>query len=189
MYLSSTELKDCPSTLWTSARFGNEALAQSNRALDRFITQIKRNVPDSSTSVLKLNLIGYSGGGALATLLAARRGDVACVVTIASPLDIEAWAQLKKVAPLSESFNPAYPDQRLQEISQNHWYGANDKIVPPESLGRYQNWPSNSNPKQLVRIMPGFNHQDFWVRDWSLLSSQTCLNEKNESPGIKMRDY
>jgi len=178
MYLSSTQLKDCPSALWASARFGKEVLEISDQALDDLIAHTKRQ---THADQVRLNLVGYSGGGALATLLATRRSDVVCIVTLAAPLDIEAWAHLQNIAPLIDSFNPAYPDSRLQKIPQMHWYGEKDKIVPTKSIGRYQNWSASTTPQSFVQILPDFNHGDFWIRDWPLLRSQTCLNEKNSN--------
>jgi len=180
MYLTTAQLNECPSSLWTNARFGKEALFLANRALDDLLEQ-RGQLFAREAGPVSLNLVGYSGGGALAALLAAQRTDVACLVTIASPLDIEVWAKLQQVAPLSNSFNPAYPSDRLIQIPQMHWYGAKDRVVPLEAVGRYKNWPQNLDYESVIRVLPNFNHRNSWVRDWPILHSQTCLNEKNDN--------
>ena len=176
MYLTEDQLKQCSESLWTDARFGKEALALSNQALDSLISTVKSKQLADTSRPLLINLVGYSGGGVIATLLAAQRPDVACLNTLASPLDIEVWAKLQKVAPLSQSFNPAYPDARLGRIPQMHWFGAEDRVVPPQALGRYRNWSPILERNQVIQLLPKFNHRDYWVEAWPSLREKSCLN-------------
>ncbi|MDA7087445.1 hypothetical protein PH586_13715 [Pseudomonas sp. SA3-5] len=59
------QASDCSPRYWTDARFAEQVIAATDRALDalkaRFAAQ-------------RLVLVGYSGGGAVASLVAARRG-------------------------------------------------------------------------------------------------------------------
>jgi len=176
MYLSDEQLRECSDSLWMDARFGQEALAISNKALDSLIALVRNKYLVSPSRPLVLNLVGYSGGGVMATLLAAQRSDVVCLNTLASPLDIEVWAKLQKVAPLSQSFNPAFPDARLGRISQMHWFGAQDRVVPPHALGRYHNWDPALERSQVIQVLSNFNHRDFWVQEWPNLKEKSCLN-------------
>jgi esterase/lipase len=56
--------------------------------MDAAVTALKR-----ASGASRLRLVGYSGGGVMAMLLAARRDDVAQVVTIAAPLRLAAHGQ------------------------------------------------------------------------------------------------
>src|SRR5690606_19668333 len=67
----------CQPLLWTDRRFSAEVLD----SLDAALTRIKATYGNQT-----FELIGYSGGGALALLLAARRDDVALVQTLAGNL-------------------------------------------------------------------------------------------------------
>jgi hypothetical protein len=176
MYLDRGHLQQCPNALWTDARFSREALALSNEALNDLIERFKKEALFEPSRKLLINLVGYSGGGVLAALLASQRSDVACLTTLASPLDIEVWAKLQRVAPLYRSLNPAYPEPKLSQVQQMHWYGAEDRIVPPQSLGRYHNWSPKLNRDQVIQVIPNFNHRDYWVRDWQSLKDRSCLN-------------
>lgn len=176
MYLQAEQLKQCSAELWSDARFGSDALALSNQAIDDLIAYIKERGLLDSPKRYSLNLVGYSGGGVLAALVAAQRADVACLVTLASPLDIEVWAKLQKVAPLAKSFNPAYPDAKLSQVRQMHWFGAQDRVVPPQAIGRYRNWNPLVERDQVIQILPNFNHRNYWIRDWPTLKDKSCLN-------------
>src|SRR3546814_2839304 len=80
MRISDWSSDVCSSDLdvWTSARFSDGVIVSMSDALDR----LKEEAGASS-----LDLVGYSGGGGVAVLLAARRRDVVSIVTIAGNLD------------------------------------------------------------------------------------------------------
>ena len=156
-------VKECDESLWTDGRFSDEVITLLNQAID----EIVRSMPP-----LRLNLVGHSGGGTLATLIAAQRSDVNCLVTLASPLDLSAWTQALAIAPLLKSKNPAEPNANLKQIRQTHYLGENDRIVTKESIGRYRNFP----PQTEFITIAGFDHRKFWLEHWPMLQQQSCLN-------------
>ena len=97
-YLDESELRDCDPKYWSSHRYSEAVVG----AVDETITQLIE-----STNVSAVALFGYSGGGAIAALLAARRDDAVSLVTVAGNLDHVAWTSHHEVAPLSGSLNPA----------------------------------------------------------------------------------
>ena len=155
-------VKECDKSIWTDGRFGDQVITLLNQGID----EVLRLMPP-----LKLNLVGHSGGGTLATLIAAQRSDVNCLVTIASPLDLSAWTQALAIAPLLKSKNPAEPNANLKQIRQTHYLGENDRIVTKESIGRYRNFP----PQTEFITVSGFDHQKYWLEHWPILQQQSCL--------------
>jgi hypothetical protein len=155
-------VKECDESLWTDGRFSAQVITLFNQAID----EILRSMPP-----LRLHLVGHSGGGTLATLIAAQRSDVNCLVTLASPLDISAWTQALAIAPLLKSQNPAKPNANLKQIRQTHFFGERDTIVTTESIGHYRNFP----PQTAFITISGFDHQKFWVEHWPMLQKQSCL--------------
>lgn len=118
----------CNQSLWTTKRFGKEAIQASSEVLD---------ILKSQYGVQGFELVGYSGGAAVALLLAATRQDVIQVQTIAGNIDPQAWAALKKIKPLTGSLNPTdYADQ-LAKLPQRHLIGMNDTVVPPDVSKAY----------------------------------------------------
>ncbi|WP_240440676.1 alpha/beta fold hydrolase [Pseudomonas aeruginosa] len=119
---------NCKQQLWTTHRFGKEVLQASSEVLDTLKSQY---------GVRDFELIGYSGGGAIALLLAANRTDVALVQTIAGNIDPKAWTELKGLTPLSGSMTPVDFADRLAAVPQRHLIGLNDTVVPPEVSQAY----------------------------------------------------
>jgi pimeloyl-ACP methyl ester carboxylesterase len=164
---------------WTDARYGDAVLAIMNGALTQAIQQLQ-NQPlknglanDGAAQTIRLRLIGYSGGGVIAALLAQQRDDVACLVTVAAPLDLRAWAKLQGLSPLNQSQNPATTVIRHANLAQTHWYGKEDRIVPPQALGDYGLQGVGLSAME-VHFLPGYDHRSPWAENWRRLLGQSC---------------
>ncbi|MEM6490501.1 MAG: alpha/beta hydrolase, partial [Pseudomonadota bacterium] len=119
----------CDPSLWSIARFSERIIAAADAAIDAAKVR---------AGAARLRLVGYSGGGAVALLVAARRDDVALVVTAAGTLDHDAWIALfPGFAPLVGSLNPPDFADALGQIRQRHFAGAEDEIVPPAVAEAY----------------------------------------------------
>ena len=162
-YLSEAARRDCDPRLWMQARFSNEAVAVTNQAVD----QIK-----ASVAAATVNLVGYSGGGAMAALVAARRRDVDCLVTVAAPLDTTAWTDALGVSRLDLSLNPADVAGELSKVRQTHFRGLRDKLVPPATADRFF---ARAKPAVALIDKPDFDHQCCWSEEWRELSRSSCL--------------
>ena len=119
----------------------------------------------------KLELTGYSGGAAVALLLAARRDDVAAIRTVAGNVDTEAFTNLHKVTPFSESLIPTDVLVRTSRIPQRHFVGQNDKVIPPFIASGYQDrmMPGHCS---AYNVVPGLDHYSGWPQVWHVLQSQ-----------------
>lgn len=149
-YLDTKSLQSCDSVYWTGQRFAPRVIA----AYDDAITRIK-----SSLGAKRLRLIGYSGGGVIATLLASQRDDVELLITVAAPLAVAEWLTLHGATPLVGSVDPAGLDAHLPESM--HLVGANDRIVPPMIVEKFV-----SAKGGRMEIVADFGHDCCWARDW-----------------------
>ena len=160
-YVQGENRKHCEQRYWTRARFSEQVI----HATDQAITVLRRQ-----SGAQRLELVGYSGGAAVAALVAARRDDVDKLVTVAGNLDHRAWTALHKVSPLTESLNPPDYWKNLQAIEQLHLVGANDKVIPLSVINSYlQVFPDKN--KYDVHIIDGFDHHCCWVKQWPRLLS------------------
>ena len=161
-YLRESERANCNPQLWMTARYGNDVVATMNLAID----QIRQNY-----GATEINLVGYSGGGAVAALIAARRGDVNCLVTVAAPLDTNAWTAAMKVSRLDLSLNPADEADKLRSVRQTHFRGLRDKLVPPTTAKRFLDQVTGA----AVIDKETFDHQCCWSEEWLELRRASCL--------------
>ncbi len=146
----------CTPALWTDQRYSPQVLASLDQALD----QLKERYGNQD-----FELIGYSGGAALALLLAATRDDVSQVQTLAGNLSPRLWAQLKQYTPLSGSLEPLDYRQRLARLPQRHLVGLDDTVVPTELSRRYYQALGKA-PCLSVIDFPGVSHDRGWEGAW-----------------------
>jgi pimeloyl-ACP methyl ester carboxylesterase len=88
----------CSPWLWTSGRYSEVVVSSMESALRSLI---------AAQALSEVVLIGYSGGGVIAWLLAQRIPEVRVLVTIAANLDIDTWADRRGFSRFSGSLNPA----------------------------------------------------------------------------------
>jgi len=121
-YEGLADAPGCGPALWTGARYGEAVVASLAAVLERL--RVERAIEHCT-------LIGYSGGGVLAMLLAERVAAVDRVVTVAANLDLEAWAAAHDYSPLVGSLNPARRSALPPRVAQLHYAGGRDRNVPP----------------------------------------------------------
>ncbi|MEQ8377241.1 alpha/beta hydrolase [Parvibaculum sp.] len=153
--------RGCADTFWTEARYGETVIAAMNEAVDELKAQ---------TGAAKLDLVGYSGGGTVAALLALRRDDIATLRTVASPLDTDAFTSVHGVSRLSSSLNPAENAPALATLPQIHYAGEDDEIVPAEINRRFLARMGESRCTALVTL-PDMDHHD-WAEIWPSLMAR-----------------
>ena len=158
-FLPPRELAACSPDYWTSHRYAPEILAALNDAIE----QAKRR-----TRAREIALFGYSGGGGLAVLVAARRNDVIRIVTIAGNLDHAAWTRAHRDSPLTGSLNPARSVDRISQIRQVHFVGRDDEIVPPAIAASYLGHVSDRSKISVIEVS-GADHTCCWAQIWPAL--------------------
>ncbi|GAB7564244.1 hypothetical protein LG202_22830 [Methylobacillus methanolivorans] len=164
-YVTGDKRRNCSTRYWTNARFAPEVIKAANQAID----QLKQHY-----HAQHITLIGYSGGGAIATLSAASRNDVSQLITIAGNLDTATWTTQQHLSPLTGSLNPADAWKTLLTIPQRHYVGMQDKTVPPLVATAYRDrFPLHHQP-EIISI-PGFDHHCCWVEAWPNLLRQAPI--------------
>jgi hypothetical protein len=159
-FTQDNERRNCDVRYWTSHRFAPEVI----EATDLAVTQLK-----ARSGAKQIRMIGYSGGGAVAALVSARRNDVTMLVTVAGNLDHVAWTRINRVTPLSGSLNPADYWQALQHIPQQHYVGGRDHNVG-EPIARA--YASRFNEPPSITVLPDFTHLCCWEKIWPALVSE-----------------
>jgi len=133
----------CEKKYWTSHRFNIKVIESYLQVLD----EIKRENQNKS-----FTLVGYSGGGAIAAILSAKRKDIQNFITIVGNLDTHKWTAIHSISPLNGSLNPADFTKDLQNLPQVHYVGKNDKIIPLEIFQSYKSKFTNDSNIKLIMI-------------------------------------
>lgn len=158
--------KSCQPALWTRERLSPAVVA----AYQELIDDTQRR-----THSRRLGLVGYSGGGTLAGLIAENRADVAWLITVAANLDIDAWVRLHNVDPLTGSLDPTTQTRSIERLPQTHFVGSDDSVVPAAVVESFlARFPSDA-PARLI-LVPGFNHSCCWAEAWPQLLKQSGLH-------------
>ena len=153
-FVTGSDLRNCSTKYWTSARLAPEIIDSLNEAI---------NKAKATCGAEKIILVGFSGGGGVAALLAARRVDVIFLGTVAGNLDTDAWAKLHGISPLAESLNPIAVAPSLQNIPQLHLSSADDTIMPPEISERFCR--AAQRPRSC-RVVKDVQHGGEWQAAW-----------------------
>ncbi|WP_122584931.1 alpha/beta hydrolase [Pseudomonas viridiflava] len=148
----------CRTALWTDRRFSQEVVTSLSQGLD-FLKERYGNP--------SFELIGYSGGAALALLLAAQRDDVTQVQTLAGNLSPRLWAHTQHLTPLAGSLDPLDYPRRLAGIPQRHFSGTLDEVVPTALAQAYRERLRSGVCNRVV-VVEGVSHEAGWDRVWRL---------------------
>jgi len=164
-YVMPAHGRGCSWPYWTLRRYAPEVVDSTGRAIDQLKAQV---------GAKRVLLVGYSGGGALAALLAARRPDVAGLVTVAANLDLAYWTHRDGLSPLTGSLDPAQEAGRLGTVPQLHFAGGRDRVVGADVTRSFLAHLSAGNLAR-VEVLPEADHHCCWVEDWPKLRARADL--------------
>jgi pimeloyl-ACP methyl ester carboxylesterase len=171
-YVSSS---DCRVALWTGERLSPAVV----KVFQQLIDDAKRR-----TKADRVGLVGYSGGGALAALIAERRDDVDWLVTVAADLDLAVWVRIHDLDPLAGSTDPALQAARIGRLPQTHFVGANDSVVPPDIAASFVSRLPPQAPARIITV-EGFDHGCCWAAAWRRLLAQSAARSISRQPPAK----
>lgn len=162
---SLTGIPECDSKYWSGSMFAGEVISSFSRAID----QLKEK-----SRAKQIELIGFSGGGAIAVLVAAQRNDVAALRTLAGNLDPKAFCKYHHVSQLEGSMDPMDVAQEISHIPQRHFAGSKDSVVP-EFIARSFVRQEGDSAYSRVTIVEGVTHTKGWQERWENLLSLSLM--------------
>ena len=151
--------RGCSEKEWTNARFSPIVISSMSIAVDTLKKEF---------GAKELVLIGFSGGGAIAVLIASQRQDVAGIVTVAGNLDTEVWVSLNGLEPLTGSLNPASVATQLSSMPQVHFIGGKDEVISKNVTESFLQKMGSPNQAKIIEI-PNYGHVCCWNDSWKEL--------------------
>jgi pimeloyl-ACP methyl ester carboxylesterase len=146
--------QNCKPENWSSGRYSKIVLNSMLAALNNALKPLKLNGD--------IVVIGHSGGGVVAMLLAPRIPKASMLVTLAANLDIDRWTQYHGYSPLLTSLNPATEAPLNTQIAQLHLVGESDSNVPIQLMQPVVDKQANAH---LLRYQ-GYDHNCCWAEIW-----------------------
>lgn len=155
-----------PGKYWLGARFAPLVVSTVQAAVEQHARL---------SGADQVVLVGYSGGGALAAMVAARMSGgadlhVAGLVTVAGNLDHVAWTERLGLSPLAESLNAADVAAQLVSVPQLHLVGTLDNQVPAAVLESFLRRVADDRCVVIHRVRLG--HGGPWEDAWREARSQ-----------------
>ena len=150
----------CAPRLWTRDRYGPEVVASMRAAIK------------GAAFGRPVGWIGYSGGGTLSLLLAARVEETRFVLTIAADLDPPLWGRAIAHENLGDSLTLAEVPLR-PAIHQLHMLGAEDRVMLPSIM-----LPAAARLGISLAVVPDFDHVCCWERLWP--APLACVDQASD---------
>jgi len=155
-YFGMASQAPCEPVWWTHRRYAREVIDSMNAALGNFV--------GTHPQYRTIEMFGYSGGGVIAVLMSATApSPVARLVTIAAPLDLATWTALHHYSVLQGSLDPLLQPPLSPSITQQHYAGASDDVVPPAII---QAFVRRQRSAEFFE-MGGFDHYCCWEELWT----------------------
>ena len=181
-FVEGPNFRNCNKSHWSIARFETTIIDTINDAVDDL---------KAEAGAQKIKFVGYSGGGAIAMQLGARRSDIEQIITIAGNIDHDSWTAYHDISPLVSSAASRPAIIGAAQIPQMHFLGEEDEILPPEFYRQIQHsWPQNASTYFV--LVKDFDHHCCWVENWTNLlsyaqSNPLYFNQSGHSKPVQLK--
>lgn len=145
----------CNQAYWTNLRMSGEVI----NVLNEVINTINHD--------LKFSLVGYSGGGGITVLIAAKNKLVKNIITISGNLDHISLSKYHNVNPMIGSMNPIDYAAQIRNIPQLHISGGKDTTVPPFIADKFVQASASTCVHQ--HIFDIAQHTQGWAGVWEYI--------------------
>lgn len=156
---SASGFPECHEKYWSKFRFAPEVVEAFNLALDRL---------KEKSGAKHLELVGYSGGGAIVILVAARRSDIITLRTVAGNLNSKALAVYQDISQLAGSLDPLDVAEKVAQIPQRHFVGSKNKVIPLAIAESFVKIAGGKDGERITMVN-GASHNSGWPKRWKEL--------------------
>ena len=153
-YFGSATDKGCDKRWWTFDRISQVVIDSMCAAAN----QVSRQIGAES-----VQLIGYSGGGAIVVRMNECTDRLVSISTIAGNLDPEAWAEHHGYSPLTNLASLGPAAFRHIDVTESHWQCRDDHIVPPAVTDNY----FAARASAIRYVVDSCSHSMGWQQYWS----------------------
>nr|CRH07247.1 Conserved protein of unknown function [Candidatus Magnetococcus massalia] len=147
----------CTPRYWTSHRYHEDVITAMGEAVDQLKAQAKAE---------KIHLVGYQGGGNVATLLAARRSDLLSLRSVAGNLNHMEVDNIHNRPVAMDSLNAITMAQKIKKLPQRHHIASQDAEIAGHIAHEFV---AAMGPESCaeVQIHPRVSQPTHWRKAWS----------------------
>ena len=150
-YLTSVR---CKKEIWTSLQYSEEVLNVYKKILSELSKQYD-----------EVHLVGYSGGAAIVIYLGSLKElSIKSIRTVAGNINPDEISNLLKLSGYKKSANFYSLENQIKNISQTHYYGIKDKVIPKDLHFNYAD--RHINNKCVIIQSVKASHNDGWANFW-----------------------
>ena len=146
----------CSAYWYTHGRYGEQVVESMVQVLDSLVNE------------RPIILVGHSGGGTLAVLMAESLPNVIGVISVAGNLQVQNWAQHHQFSELLGSLDPEVIVPKNRQIPERHFYSEQDQQVRSEWILSYSE--SRPNAEAVLLDVPG--HNIGWKGYWNRINQE-----------------
>ena len=141
------------SKIWTSLQYSEAVLGVYSRILEEL-----------SKEYQEIHLVGFSGGAAIAMFLASKDFNIRSIRTVAGNINPDEIVKLLNLSGYNKEVNFFSLEKKIKDLSQTHYYGIKDKVVPNIL---HLNYDKRNSINKCTKIQPvKASHQDGWIEFW-----------------------
>ena len=151
---------DCNKTVWTSLQY-SETILETYKSI---LSELSKNYKE-------IHLVGYSGGAAIAIYLASIEDlKIKSIRTVAGNINPDEITQLLNLSGYKKSVNFYSIEDKIKDISQTHYYGSKDKVIPLELHLNFEERNLKNKCIKIEQVSASHNKgwDDFWIKNYQL---------------------
>lgn len=155
--------RNCGTYYWTLGRYSPQIVSSLVLCLKKIAIDYR-----------EITLVGISGGGTLAVLVAEYVDKVNRIITMGANLDVNTWAHKHRYTPMTASMDPMRAKGPSPDVRQTHLAGGKDDNVPWTIIHSYCLRHQNA---EMVMV-PEASHTGPWEQAFV-----KALADKNDAKG------
>jgi len=149
--------ESCVKEYWSNKRFSKEVVQSINQAI---------SILKEQTHSKKIELFGFSGGAAIALLVASERNDILKITTVAGNLNHHLLHKHHQIPLMEDSLNPINIAHKISHIEQIHFIGGKDEVIPSKIAYSFKETSGNPSNIKIVLVPPA-SHTKYWENIFS----------------------
>ena len=144
------------SEIWSVSQYSEDVLSSYRAIIDSLSDKFK-----------EIHIVGYSGGAGVAMYLGSSNNKkIKSIRTIAGNINNNELIELGNYTPPKESVNFNLIEKNIKNISQAHYFGKNDKVIPKDL---YLNFIKRNEGNTCIKIKEvQATHNDGWSSFWQM---------------------